>query len=505
MGYRFSKGWNSKDNSWSTGGEAGSGCDASGTKSYHNGGVEGSSFAKWYDKHLAEKFDGNDDGKGFGSGGTKGSGSGGTKGSGSGGTKGSGSGGTKGSGSGGTKGSGSGGTKGSGSGGTKGSGSGGTKGSGSGGTKGSGSGGTKGSGSGGTKGSGSGGTKGSGSGGTKGSGSGGTKGSGSGGTKGSGSGGMKGSGSGGTKGSGSGGTKGSGSGGTKGSGSGGTKGSGSGGTKGSGSGGTKGSGSGGTKGSGSGGTKGSGSGGTKGSGSGGTKGSGSGGTKGSGSCGTKGSGSGGTQGGHTGGDDKSVLNFLMGESGEITIAVTETPEGQLHFNLSPTDPEAESHADINGLFFNVTDGSAIEELNFFPDVNAEGYHLTDVKAADDGVDGFDDGPQAGGSFDVGLQFGTTADSSDGEVPSTNFTLWTYPGSLSFEDIDLSGMRVVVDSDESGGEVLEVSGMVDPDMEDSDADTSDPASALMDALTLTSVPEEEDEGGDTCEDDAFDMA
>ncbi|MFG6571009.1 hypothetical protein ACGYLO_05340 [Sulfitobacter sp. 1A13353] len=195
----------------------------------------------------------------------------------------------------------------------------------------------------------------------------------------------------------------------------------------------------------------------------------------------------------------------MGESGEITIAVTETPEGQLHFNLSPTDPEAESHADINGLFFNVTDGSAIEELNFFPDVNAEGYHLTDVKAADDGVDGFDDGPQAGGSFDVGLQFGTTADSSDGEVPSTNFTLWTYPGSLSFEDIDLSGMRVVVDSDESGGEVLEVSGMVDPDMEDSDADTSDPASALMDALTLTSVPEEEDEGGDTCEDDAFDMA
>ncbi|MHA6325971.1 hypothetical protein [Roseivivax sp. CAU 1753] len=193
-------------------------------------------------------------------------------------------------------GSGSGGTKGSGSGGTKGSGSGGTKGSGSGGTKGSGSGGTKGSGSGGTKGSGSGGTKGSGSGGTKGSGSGGTKGSGSGGTKGSGSGGTKGSGSGGTKGSGSGGTKGSGSGGTKGSGSGGTKGSGSGGTKGSGSGGTKGSGSGGTKGSGSGGTKGSGSGGTKGSGSGGTKGSGSGGTKGSGSGGTKGSGSGGTKG-----------------------------------------------------------------------------------------------------------------------------------------------------------------------------------------------------------------
>ena len=394
MGYRFSKGWNSKDDSWSTDGAAGSGCDASGTKSYHNGGVEGSSFAKWYDENLAGKFDGSDDGKGSGSGGTKGSGSGGTKGSGSGGTKGSGSGGTKGSGSGGTKGSGSGGTKGSGSGGTKGSGSGGTKGSGSGGTKGSGSGGTKGSGSGGTKGSGSGGTKGSGSGGTKGSGSG----------------------------------------------------------------------------------------------------------------GTKGSGSGGTQGSDTGGDDKTVLKFLMGENGETTVAVTEMPNGELHFNLSPTDPEAESHADINGLFFNVTDGSAIEELNFFPDVNAEGYHLTDVKAVDDGVDGFTDGPQAGGNFDVGLQFGTTADSSEGEVSSTNFTLWTFPGSLSFEDIDLSGMRLVVDSDETGGGVLEVTGMVDPDMADPDAaDTSDGATALMDALSLASMPSEEDEEVDTYEDDAFDMA
>ncbi|MCX7567104.1 hypothetical protein OS189_12195, partial [Sulfitobacter sp. F26169L] len=63
---------------------------ASSTKSYHNGGVEGDSFAKWYDTFLASHYDGSE------SGGTNGSGSGGTKGSGSGGTKGSGSGGTKG-------------------------------------------------------------------------------------------------------------------------------------------------------------------------------------------------------------------------------------------------------------------------------------------------------------------------------------------------------------------------------------------------------------------------
>ena len=119
--------------------------DASATKSYHNGGVEGEQFSKWFDANLANEVTVMQRPEGdsaYESRGSQGSGSGGTKGSGSGGTKGSGSGGTKGSGSGGTKGSGSGGTKGSGSGGTKGSGSGGTKGSGSGGTKGSGSGGT---------------------------------------------------------------------------------------------------------------------------------------------------------------------------------------------------------------------------------------------------------------------------------------------------------------------------------------------------------------------------
>jgi len=129
--------------------------DASATKSYHNGGVEGDQFSKWFDANLANEVtvmqrpDGaaaseSREYQGSGSGGTSGDRHGkdhewngkgnGHKGSGSGGTKGSGSGGTKGSGSGGTKGSGSSGTKGSGSGGTKGSGSGGTKGSGTGGT-----------------------------------------------------------------------------------------------------------------------------------------------------------------------------------------------------------------------------------------------------------------------------------------------------------------------------------------------------------------------------------
>ncbi len=97
--------------------------DASATKSYHNGGVEGDQFSKWFDANLANEVtvmqrpDGaaaseSREYQGSGSGGTSGDRHGkdhewngkgnGHKGSGSGGTKGSGSGGTKGSGTGGT-------------------------------------------------------------------------------------------------------------------------------------------------------------------------------------------------------------------------------------------------------------------------------------------------------------------------------------------------------------------------------------------------------------------
>ena len=39
-----------------SGGTKGSGASASSTKSYHNGGVEGDSFAAWYNATLATKF-----------------------------------------------------------------------------------------------------------------------------------------------------------------------------------------------------------------------------------------------------------------------------------------------------------------------------------------------------------------------------------------------------------------------------------------------------------------
>ncbi|KKK85122.1 hypothetical protein LCGC14_2776460, partial [marine sediment metagenome] len=240
------------------------------------------------------------------------------------------------------------------------------------------------------------------------------------------------------------------------------------------------------------------SGGTKGSGSGGTKGSGSGGTKGSGSGGTKGSGSGGTKGTDTGGDDKTTLNFTVGDPAEINVSVTETDTGTLFFKLSQVQFDG-NEAEIDEVYFNLTDGSGVETLYFFP--TAGSRDVSDIQAADDGVNG------AGGTFDVGLKFDPTAENAANGVKATDFTLSSHDGPLSFEDIDLAGMRVVVDVDENGeGDVLGVTGGIDPlDADPDDADTSESATALMDALSLTSTPSEEDEQADAYEDDAFDMA
>jgi len=196
----------------------------------------------------------------------------------------------------------------------------------------------------------------------------------------------------------------------------------------------------------------------------------------------------------------------MGDTGEITISVTEMPGGELHFNVAQTEGTDPADApDIDGIFFDVSEDSSLSTLNFFPDPNTEGREVTDIQAEVDGVTGLPNGADAGGTFDIGLQFGKVADSSEGEVTATDFTLWTYPGSLSFEDIDLGSMRLIVNSDDGNGEVLEVTDSDDPTWVDPEAGAApDSSTALIDALSLTTAPGEEDEGYDPPEEDVFDM-
>ena len=116
---------------------------------------------------------------------------------------------------------------------------------------------------------------------------------------------------------------------------------------------------------GTGGSKGSGTGGSKGSGTGGSKGSGSGGSKGTG--GTSGTGCD-HGGGSGGGDGKPSVSFTMGTDPQVDVTVTQDVNGQLFFNLTPTS-FAGDLADIDGLFFNMTDDSDLNGLHFYPDEN----------------------------------------------------------------------------------------------------------------------------------------
>lgn len=236
------------------------------------------------------------------------------------------------------------------------------------------------------------------------------------------------------------------------------------GTGGSGTGGSGGSGSGGSKGSGSGrlGTGGSGTGGS-GTGGSGTSGSGTSGS-GTGGSGTYGTGTGGTKGGDGGGDGstdgKTSILFEIGGGTDpsVTVEVLQTPEGQLFIKMEPTSWEGEV-ADIDGLFFNMTDDASLEGLNFFPDENA--LPVTGHAAEANAVNALDTGTTVPGSFDGMVQFGQAPDSTDGTVTNANFTLWSDNGPLTLDDIDLSSMSLVVSSPDGSQQVLE--GGYDPNV------------------------------------------
>ena len=172
----------------------------------------------------------------------------------------------------------------------------------------------------------------------------------------------------------------------------------------------------------------------------------------------------------------------MGAPGEINVEVTETPEGQLFFNLQQTDFE-DAPSDIDGIFFDLAEDSELTSLNVFPDENTR--DVTDIQNGEDSASALPNGASAGGDFDVGLQFGTVPDSSEGDIISTNFTIWSDDGPVTADDIDLQGMRVVVDSDDGNGTLLGV-GESAPAL----TEPVDPEPTVEDIMALMTDPVEE---------------
>jgi len=147
------------------------------------------------------------------------------------------------------------------------------------------------------------------------------------------------------------------------------------------------------------------------------------------------------------------ISVTLGCDPQTIVTISETDTGTLFVIVASADPTMP--VDLDGVFFNLSDDSTLDSLNFFPDANAGSIYspVTGVQAAVNGVDTLANGAQVADGYDVGIQFGTVADSTQGVVNQANFTLYSDNGAMSLSDLDINSFATVVDSDGGNGQVL----------------------------------------------------
>jgi len=159
-----------------------------------------------------------------------------------------------------------------------------------------------------------------------------------------------------------------------------------------------------------------------------------------------------------------VVNVLLGCDPQVNVRITETETGTLFIVIEAADPTMPV-GDIDGVFFNLSDSSSLDALNFFPSAN-EGTifsPVTGIQAAADAVDTLANGAQTADSYDIGIQFGTVKpNSTEGEVAQANFTLFGDNGPLSIDDLDLDSFATIINSDDGNGQVLTTGDSPDAD-------------------------------------------
>ncbi|MEQ6248455.1 hypothetical protein ABMC89_06155 [Sulfitobacter sp. HNIBRBA3233] len=161
--------------------------------------------------------------------------------------------------------------------------------------------------------------------------------------------------------------------------------------------------------------------------------------------------------------EKPSISFILGCDPQAKVTITETGTGTLFVVVGPADPAVDV-LDVDGVFFNLSDDSTLDSLNFFPDANAGSIFapVTGIQAAVDAVDTLSNGAQVADQYDVGLQFGTVADTTEGVVNQASFTLFSDNGPMTIADLDADSFAVVVDSDGGNGQVLTTGGAGGPD-------------------------------------------
>ncbi|KEJ89643.1 hypothetical protein [Sulfitobacter donghicola] len=156
------------------------------------------------------------------------------------------------------------------------------------------------------------------------------------------------------------------------------------------------------------------------------------------------------------------ISVTLGCDPQAVVTISETDTGTLFIVVASADPTMP--VDLDGVFFNLSDDSTLDSLNFFPDANTGSIYspVTGVQAAVNSVDTLANGAQTSDAYDVGIQFGTDPSATTGEVVQANFTLFSDNGPMSISDLDINSFATVVNSDGENGQVLTTGDTPDAD-------------------------------------------
>lgn len=146
---------------------------------------------------------------------------------------------------------------------------------------------------------------------------------------------------------------------------------------------------------------------------------------------------------------------LLGCDPQVRVVITED-EGNLFLQVFAEDPE---NTDMDALFFNLTDDSLAEYLTLSPgfdeSIGSNGDNVTGYDISPGSLNASSSGAQIQDAYDVRLEFGTTPWTSGGDVDLAQMTFYIDggPRGLTVDDIDVTHMTAVVNSDGGNGIAL----------------------------------------------------
>lgn len=194
--------------------------------------------------------------------------------------------------------------------------------------------------------------------------------------------------------------------------------------------------------------------------------------------------------------EKVSLSLLLGCGPDIRVTLVEGTNGELFIQVAQADPS--NPVDIDGLFFDFADGVSTENLGYYPDgvstINPWAP-VTNVEHDEDGANSLSNGATLMDTYDMGVQFGLTEGSTEGEVFNTSFTMWSGDGPLTIDSLDLSSFAVVGGSDGPDGQVYLVNESGEPGPVDPEPETNEECAFLIEGDVNTEVVLTQLENGD----------